>query len=243
MWVIPDLHCPPMAVLGELSRLISSTTEMVIFLGDFFDRPDQTDDDIYEIARWLVNNGGLSNCRFLWGNHDIVYAYPHVIPRDIGFSERTRDILLSCVPDEVWRRFEFFHIHNGWLLSHAGLSKSSCPPTESMEELLAWLESEREAADACLSSLRQHWFWLPRDDSGKVGLLRCRVAADFFEVPSINQIFGHSYSNDAVVLRDRSENWCIDTANDGAPPRFLGRLSSHGFQLVKWENWPAYARL
>ena len=116
--IVPDVH----ENIYQLERLIAHAGkhEQTVFLGDWFDSFEHTPETTQRTANWLLANHERPDYTFLWGNHDLPYAYPLEPLMCSGHSQATR-VLLQQIP-KIWDRFKLSVLVNGVRISHAGFT-------------------------------------------------------------------------------------------------------------------------
>ena len=201
--IIPDVHNRIDVVETILHK--EKDFDRVILLGDMFDRKGDGITEIQEVARWVKWRVHDSRFTFLWGNHDIAYAFRNRTLPAGGYSSQKRAAIWEILNESDFREWKFFWMVQGFLLTHAGLHPNFLPPvwteqditTNNIKDFL-WKESER-----CLVELNMdfgyHWFFLAGDarvrpprgiETG--GLLWCDARSEFIPVPKLSQVFGHT---------------------------------------------------
>ena len=218
--VIPDIHNRT-AIIDRLLAEVQARTQIdqIVFLGDYFDDFGDSPDIVESVAEWLVaKKETLKNATFLYGNHDIHYAYPGNNISS-GFTMAKRIAINDVVGAKkgFWDSFRFHVWVDGWLLTHAGLCKSwisglkpSC--------IKKFLDEAEEDARIDLFTSQRHWFWSAsflRGGMSPVGGLVWCDTREFVPVDGINQLFGHTPSHFPGSLGDdKSKAFCIDTFNN-----------------------------
>ena len=91
--IIPDVH----EQIQKLKTILQTYAAVpaVIFLGDFFDTFDGLTEATHETARWVAENSNHPRYRFLWGNHDLHYAYPLMQLICSGFTHQKLSTLAA----------------------------------------------------------------------------------------------------------------------------------------------------
>lgn len=96
-----------------------------ILLGDYFDAWGDSDYEAVDTAEWLRDKV-LYNDKIiaLTGNHDTSYIYQDNINfRCSGYTTSKNIRINKILSEEDKSRFKVYHISDGFLFSHAGLSK------------------------------------------------------------------------------------------------------------------------
>ena len=140
--IIPDIHNH----FNQAETIIKKEkdSDLIIFLGDYFDDFNDTEHDIHEAAKWLHYSINQKNRIHLWGNHDS-YGYNNKLLICSGFQSWKYYVIKSYVTKEDWQKAHYFIILPGnWLLTHAGLHPSWLPNLEvkTNEEIFEWLKNE-----------------------------------------------------------------------------------------------------
>src|SRR3982750_1281246 len=101
--IIPDVH----EQIQKLKAILQTYASVpkIIFLGDLFDTFDGLTEATHETARWFAENSHHPRHRFLWGNHDIHYAYPLMSLICSGFTHRKLIVIRTYVQQKHWDQF------------------------------------------------------------------------------------------------------------------------------------------
>lgn len=138
-YVIPDVH-QKAAELEKIEALLSfNQAEDVVFLGDFFDSHDHTDQEMREALLIMERICTNFNVTYLLGNHDVGYAQWFVwagAPRCPGYQKTTNFYLRhqggwSDYPNFsrlVNEEMKIAAVRGNYLLSHAGVSRQHWHP-------------------------------------------------------------------------------------------------------------------
>ena len=208
--IVPDVH----ERIGTLRRILANLAgpdTPVVFLGDWFDSFDGVASSMAETIGWLNDNTCNPLFTFLWGNHDLHYAYQMDGLRCSWYSgERDRMIRAAGVD---FGRFQFSVVVDGWLCTHAGVHPS----------LLPALRPGRDAArlhEQILAATAHPWVTVPpilqagytrggRQPVG--GITWLDWEAEFEPIPGIFQIVGHSEGDHPrEKISPDSRSICID---------------------------------
>jgi hypothetical protein len=95
-----------------------------VLLGDYFDNYSDEDIEAANTAKWLLNFV-LPNKNIvpLIGNHDQMYFYKDNINlRCSGYSNPKNDMINRVLSPDHKKQFKFYHIEEGYLFIHAGLT-------------------------------------------------------------------------------------------------------------------------
>jgi predicted phosphodiesterase len=110
---------------ARAQRIIESVPhDKVVLLGDYFDQYQDKESDAQATAEWL-RDFVIPNKKIvpLLGNHDVPYFYnhnPHF--RCSGFSFGKSIVINNVLTDEHKENFKFYHIDQGFVLIHAGVT-------------------------------------------------------------------------------------------------------------------------
>jgi hypothetical protein len=209
---IGDIHQAPN--LEQIEATIArESPDRVVFVGDYFDQWHDHPDHAARTARWLKQSLADPKRVHLIGNHDLHYLWPEAACS--GFTWDKHRFIQHVLTPSDWDRLELSHYEDGWLFTHAGLSRPYAPLTKDVFTPMQSLALEANEAWHCLWRRQSHWIWNkgvdPKSPVG--GLLWCRVGRDFIPVPGLNQVFGHTPQKEPLLLLGQnSRNWCIDTS-------------------------------
>jgi hypothetical protein len=218
MIVIPDIHHKT-----HIAQLVMDAhpREDFVFLGDYFDDWDDDERISQETARWL--KGNLDNPRylFLWGNHDLPYAYPEISGLWCsGFSLDKQAAIGEIMRPQDWGKLRFSHSAEGYLLTHAGLTNGLT--LASGEEIRTSLEAG--ALHRLLEAGRARGGPAPVG-----GITWCDYLEEFYPHSTYSkQIFGHTPLRAPDV---RNGNLALDTHM-----KHFARLSDGTFTIHEIEH-------
>lgn len=197
--IIPDIH----ENIEPVRRILDDECwDDVVFLGDWFDRFSTQPGDALSTARWLAANQADSRFRFIWGNHDLPYAFSH---RGLACSGHQYDLKCLLLYEGVAMRSHFrLHTRVGrFLVSHAGFHHSFIGD---YENLCAGAIKALEAGDHRLPGvLGPGW---ARGGDQMVGGCTWLDWNDEFEPTDTPQIVGHTIGKEP---RWKGEALCLDT--------------------------------
>lgn len=197
--IIPDVHFRIETVNKILDR--EKDTELVVFLGDYFDEFQEKEKDIVQTIEFLKNHIFDPRFVFLLGNHDTSYFYPNnKFCQCSGYTHFKRALIRDILKPttNVLDRFHFFLYFRDnnklkWLLSHAGYSPYWNMGTS---KIRIHLTEQEIKAKKQLSRNNNHWFveaGLARGGGSVVGgLTWLDWDWEFKEVPGLHQIVGHT---------------------------------------------------
>lgn len=210
--IIPDVH----EDIPTVERILEQAgpVDHVVWLGDWYDSFQRSPATLRMTTSFLKCRLENFTDTFLWGNHDLPYAFPDCFGlKCSGHSVGTRDYLayelgnydISKTP--LWERFVLTTEVEGWRLSHAGFGPGMAygDLDKRCEESLATLKREpaRLPADGLMSPGQA------RGGNLKVGGCTWLDWDDEFEpIRGLKQIVGHS--KDAKP-RYKGSNLCLDT--------------------------------
>jgi hypothetical protein len=201
--VIGDIH----NYTASVDRILKEVAyDKVIFLGDYFDNFNDTPADAAATAKWLKSNLYNPQFTFLWGNHDLPYAYPHYdCP---GFSIEKQQQVNKFMDNQDWQKLQFLVGEQEYWLSHAGIDFNFYKANGLLE--LESVIGRLEYAETLLSH-------------GNFPQLLCdkRLSVvwnrfDYLKVlPDVNQIVGHTPVRPASVRMKFTKsgrfNVCLDS--------------------------------
>ncbi len=199
--IISDIHH---RIVRAQKLIDAHPCDRYVFLGDIYD--DFGDDVLIagKTARWHKEKLADEKNTFIWGNHDLPYAYWH--NKDLKCSGNTRDkaeVINDIMERQDWAKIKFFVQVDGWLISHAGLR-----PDFGDKDL----EAEASAAIKCADAIQPHWMIAAGYARGGGwalgGLTWLDWNQEFKPIPGIKQIVGHTPGK---MPREKDGNWCIDT--------------------------------
>ncbi|MFL6449592.1 MAG: metallophosphoesterase [Bryobacteraceae bacterium] len=212
--VIPDVHERTKRLTQTVNKYLQEGVDQIVFLGDFFDNPYSTEEDIRSMARWLAAHIDDPRFVFLLGNHDMQYGWPSENYCCDGFTEFRQKVINEYMTPDHWRVFRLFTWVGKWLLSHAGLSPRFVDSKRgfTLEELN---KLQRQAFFA-LESGCSHPFieaGLARDGDELVGGINwLDWNLEFMPIKGLNQIVGHSvWDSIRYKWKEDSMNYNIDT--------------------------------
>jgi len=210
--IIPDIHHRTDWINPFLK---SQKFDELVFLGDFFDDFNDGPYISTKTALWVKDAfNRYPKAHFLFGNHDISYAFPlNKYLRCSGFTEQRSIAINKVLNKEDWNRFKLCHYTQGFLCSHAGISgdyfpAGIIPNLPDIDKLCsaALLMTSVYAYCEFLDAGRE------RGGSAKVGGITWLDWRVFVPLKGFNQIVGHTPGRMVRSLNiEGSENYCIDT--------------------------------
>jgi len=219
--VIPDIHDKT----GHADLALKNISfDKAVFLGDFFD--SSNGGFVYSgmTAQWLSEKMKDNRFTFLWGNHDIHYAFGFKYLRSSGFSEWSNEQIKEFITLRHWEKFQFYTEVDGWFLSHAGLDISYFLE---MGGDLHRLHEEAERAYSAILDQKHHWFFnvgFARGGKGIGGLTWCDFNTELVNPPSLNQICGHTKGKE-YQMKDKAI--CLD-----ANQRYFGLIEDGKLEIL-----------
>lgn len=199
MLVIPDIHHK--IDIAE-SILKKHPDEPVIFLGDYFDDFLDTPEITKTTALWLKRHLNDPNKIFLFGNHDLSYAYSHINGLVCsGWTREKQRVITETLTQEDWAKLKFCHEAEGFLFTHAG-------KTAPLEH---YRLDNSEIRDTLAEGSLHILVAAGRGRGGMAkwgGITWCDFYREFSPIRGVKQIFGHTPSEEP---RERDGNWCLDT--------------------------------
>lgn len=205
--IIPDIHHKRTSVDLILKEHYDSV-DKVIFLGDFFDAYNDSPVDAKKTAEWLKKKIQDPKLNFIWGNHDIPYAYPwnqHLYCS--GFTIEKSKAISKVMSVEDWSRFVPYVWDQGFLLSHAGANwnfirrlsstfKHSTIQLDEIENELA-ISYKIDKGENLPNGTKTILFNAGWDRGGRepAGGLNWGCWSVFNPVPGLKQIVGHTIQN------------------------------------------------
>jgi hypothetical protein len=206
--IIPDIHHKVQLV--ERIRASHPGTP-AIFLGDYF---DDTPAAMKTTCEWLKN--AIENCadEFLLGNHCFAYVSYELGVRwgfCSGWEPAKQQIFHQYFPgDALLKSGSWISKRQGWLISHAGLTRKlyrSFSKRNTFEEILEWVNN---AENALMGGIAHPAFVAGAERGGPAksgGILWCDWQA-FEPIRGIRQIVGHTPAHE---VRYKQRDVCIDT--------------------------------
>ena len=203
--VIPDIHEYSDRVVAILAH---ERYDEAIFLGDWVDRFKTQPGNLTLTLDLLLSLLKDPKNVFLYGNHDLPYAFPSIY--GLGCSghqwERQDEIEAVFSVRRVRKRFKLYYEADGYLFSHAGLA--------GYHATLGW----RERADTAIACLTEGGMspWVAAGiarggNLPKGGLTWLDWSSEFESVDGLKQVVGHTKGKSP---RRKGDNFCIDTGLD-----------------------------
>jgi hypothetical protein len=175
-----------------------------VFIGDYFDSFTDDPSMARHTALWLRDSLKQPNRTHLWGNHDVQYAFGMANLRVTGYSLDKDDVINEVMKHEDWNRLKFFHVHDHWWFSHAGVTSEWFEhPIHGLDK--STVEQEIQRARKDLASRRMPLSLCSYDDmsnnpAGIGGLLWVRWNR-LVVIPGVHQIVGHTQCDQVLYKR------------------------------------------
>lgn len=217
--IVPDVHERYDKFMHILDKY--DDAQWVVLLGDFMDSFDGFTHNTIKMVDWLAQNLQNPKYHFIWGNHDLHYAFP--IPELIcgGFDLNKLKLIKSKLSPAHWEAFRLFKwitlpLPNGteYLCSHAGVHPKFQHPihglTKSHLQNLASEAMHKVQHERVLTPILR----VGQGRGGQYattkvgGIVWLDWHSEFVPVDGLNQIVGHS---PADQVRRNKDNMCIDT--------------------------------
>jgi hypothetical protein len=233
--ILPDLHLR----WAQAQKIIDNVPhDEVIFLGDFFDDFGDDPQQVGEMCDWLEAAVKRKNWRFIYGNHDLHYAYAYRHLKCSGYADWKYFIIHDRFDGrKIWDRFEWYVVLDGkWLLTHAGLHESNVPKDiaklhtdrpKFLKELSSYLDAQARLG------LQGHSWCLNAGSSrgghqAVGGIIWCDFNDEFYPVKGLNQIFGHT-------PQGQGARWCCQKGKSkpSLHPIELWKPNQKGFNDVE----------
>ncbi len=208
--------------------------DFTIFGGDFFDSWWDSVELAEKTSHYLIELMNNPRNIFLWGNHDLLYAYSKNYYASCGGYTLDKDNMInSIIKKEHWDRFQFFHIDNKILFTHAGLTNQFIEESKVIPELpfiKTFLTEESKNAKVCLEKGGPHWFYAIgriRGGMNKVGGIIWCDTREFKSTPNLRQIFGHTEQEKPLWIEN---SLCMDVKM-----QYYGVLENGEFNLKMYD--------
>ena len=225
--IVPDVH----EQIVKLKAILRRYKEVlwVVFLGDFMDTFDGLTWQTFEMVKWLAENIGNPKYTFLWGNHDMHYAFPFDGVMCSGWDKNKLAIVRQHLNDkDHWQKFKLMHwigtpLGAGgeddrgnlivepteWLLSHAGVHPSLLNPILGFDKqsLLALEEEAMWKLRYCQQVTSFIAAGRGRGGSARIGgVVWLDWQSEFVPINGLNQCVGHSNGKEVRVKKTVHES-------------------------------------
>lgn len=201
--IVPDVH----ENIPQLDKLLAHAgrADLTVFLGDWFDRFNRSSETTRATIGWLLGNIARPDFTFLWGNHDLPYAFPNRHELMCSGHAYATGVLLDTHP-QIWEPFLLLTQCGNILISHAGIHASVFRhPSDAVKE-----------GERAMARLRNRHHVEPAIAAGRSRGGNQRVGgctwldweSEFEPIEGVRQIVGHSRG---AAPRWKGNSVCIDT--------------------------------
>lgn len=209
--IIPDIHHKVELVESIRAR---HSGRPAIFLGDYFDDFGDTPEIMKRTCEWLKNAVRNHDDVFLLGNHCFAYVSYELGIRwgfCAGWEPAKQQVFHRYFPgDALLKSTAWVCKCQGWLISHAGLTRGlhrSFSKRNTIEEILEWVENAENALTAGVA----HPAFMAGVERGGFarfgGILWCDWSS-FEPIKGIRQLVGHTPGRE---VRYKKDDVCLDT--------------------------------
>lgn len=205
--VIPDIHTK---FERAEAMLATELWDHAVLLGDYFDDWNDSVEANKRTANWLGECLDDYKQRFtcLWGNHDQSYLTPNAKLRCSGYTQEKAEAIRSRMQPYLNQLVGAVMVE-GWLLTHAGLTKYLKSEDMTAENVVDYL-------NGAITLTQQDTRFLPnlcgigylRDGTQPVGGITWCDWSEFEPVEEFGQIFGHTQHKEPQY---RGNSVCLDT--------------------------------
>lgn len=231
--IVPDMHLRFKIVEFIIQKEIF---DQIIFLGDYFDDFNDTEQMVEEEADWLLDSLNQPNRIHLLGNHDIAYYAEYdwgdfntAINNNIfqpyyghkyyctGFEYYKKIIIQEKLQEKDWNKFKLYHwITDNTLCTHAGFTNQLYTEyyniNKKYHDIHFLLKNE---ANIALKNIKKGKHpnklisaGISRGGKELVGgITWCDYFKDFTPINNINQIFGHTILSYPELKYDKNNNF------------------------------------
>lgn len=203
--IIPDIHTKFKIAESMIKR---ESPDRIVFLGDYFDTYDETEQDTRDTARWLAMSLEQSNRIHLVGNHDLHYMTSNPAFICSGFSEFKKHIVDSY--NISWNKMTPYCYVGNYLCTHAGISKQFFEEYGA-DSLMGFMEqsvAELTRIDDVYAPQKFFQVGVSRGGPHKNGGIVWCDYNEFTDIPGIRQMFGHTRDSE---VRQNKDHICLDT--------------------------------
>ena len=203
--IIPDIHTN--FVDAEII-IEKEKPDQTVFLGDYFDSYDETDELVDQTADWLANSLAKEDRIHLIGNHDLSYITKLPYLKSSGYSEYKQHIIdKHSIP---WEKLLPYCYVCDWLCTHAGVSKQFFEQYATTNLYDFMTETAVDIKHINDPNYYHKFFRAGesrggRDEHG--GIVWCDYD-EFVDIQGQKQIFGHTSSDH---VRSNGQHICLDT--------------------------------
>ena len=236
--IVPDTH-EKVPKLKRILEKYGTDVDWVLFLSDFMDSFAGLTKYTYEMCKWLADNIANPKYHFVWGNHDIHYAFPWGALRCSGYTSEKHQVVNHYLTQEHWKKFRLLHWimgpsidHHGqhdyvlwaegqpfsgsreWMVSHAGLHPTLLHPMHGFDKD-ALAEMERMVLSDLQFGVIAPWLEAGQGRGGPArvgGIDWLDWNTEFVPIDGLNQIVGHTHGLiPRIKQTEKSMNICIDS--------------------------------
>lgn len=230
--IIPDLHNNWVWAESIISK---ENPDYVIFLGDYFDSygDEGNSELVVQTAQWLARSTKEPNRIHLFGNHDIWYASGDPRVHCPGNNEHKR-WLINCYFKD-WHKIRTHYWLDNWLCTHAGLTR---PLWKALEPTYITVKDLMDDVDRS-TDIHVLLRLIGKGRGGTSdhgGVLWCHFEDnpdynEFFDIPGIKQIFGHTNSDN---VRSNGKHACIDCHGTAYAVYQNGKMKFRTDRIIKY---------
>lgn len=204
--IIPDVHEQIYKLQPILDKELSNVDE-VVFLGDWFDDFDTTVFRTEATIKFLNENSKNQKYTFLYGNHDLPYAFPNVGALSCsGHNWFTAKAINEN--REIFDNFRFAHRVDNYLFTHAGLHPGLLEDLKCTLDDLSELCKDVEKSFALGTGHPLVYAGRSRGGFQRLGGLTWLDWSEFKPIEGVTQIVGHTRGRE---VRFKGDNVCLDT--------------------------------
>jgi hypothetical protein len=240
-----DVH-EELATLKAILEKYEPTVDHTVFHGDFLDSHMSGHSAMpgVKMMDWLKTAIYEPKRDFLFGNHDIQYAFNCPALFCGGFHETKYAEGKNILSPADWDKFKLFVMDGtGWLCSHAGIHEKMLHPVKGFD--VDYLHREEKECFETLKQGRIHWMVGAGASRGgrfdKGGINWQDFKDDFVPTEGVRQLFGHTPGHEP---RKCGNSWCGDCYVERTPCQYIA-ITIDGDADPEWikvdhvdNNWP-----
>jgi hypothetical protein len=185
--------------------------DVKVFLGDWFDNWDDTPEIAEKTALWLRDSLKTPNTVFIIGNHEQSYRWWQY--RCTGWTQEKHKVINSILTKDDWAKMKLYYKHDNWYFSHAGLHPKLFCNLDGFvgdKKLQEMCDQAVAYANLGKTSLILNAGY-SRGGKQEVGGITWLDWREFFPIPGINQVVGHTHDSNIGEFNVKdSKNYCID---------------------------------
>jgi hypothetical protein len=193
----------PHQEVNKLKKIIAKESpDEIVVLGDWWDSFHyNTKHDVEATCKFLKDWLFKANFHTLYGNHDLHYLYDNTATICSGYYSSKHvliDKYFGNAKPAVVDKFKWYIWIDGWLCTHAGISKHHMyPMTELTKQgISAWLDAQTAIAETSLIADTAHWVYGAGEARGGRlrigGIVWQDFDCEFQPIEEINQLVGHT---------------------------------------------------